>query len=91
VFDEVDQEALALLLAAKEHHDRLEQAEPLSEGTRVAPVLVADCVGWGLRKPSLRAPHTTFPSSSGARTDNISVIRVCATLGEESEVELGLV
>ena len=45
MFYEVDQGALALLLAAKEHHDRLEQAEPLSEGTRVAPVLVAERVG----------------------------------------------
>ena len=45
MFYEVDQDALALLRAAKEHHDRLEPAEPLSEGTRVAPVLVAERVG----------------------------------------------
>jgi hypothetical protein len=45
VFYEVDQDALALLRAAKEHHDRLEPGEPLSEGMRVAPELVAERVG----------------------------------------------
>jgi hypothetical protein len=45
VFYEVDEDALALLRAAKEHHDRLEPGEPLSEGTRVAPALVAERVG----------------------------------------------
>ena len=36
---------MAVLRAAKEHHDRLEPGEPLSEGTRVAPELVAGRVG----------------------------------------------
>jgi hypothetical protein len=45
VFYEVDQDALALLRAAKEHHDWLEPGEPFSEGTRVAPALVAERVG----------------------------------------------
>jgi hypothetical protein len=45
VFYEVDQDALALLRAAKEHHNRQEPGEPLSEGTRVAPGLVAERVG----------------------------------------------
>ena len=55
MFYEVDQEALALLLAAKEHHDRLEQAEPLSEGTRVAHVLVAERVARTHQTRLLRA------------------------------------
>jgi hypothetical protein len=42
VFYDVDQDALALLRAAKEHHDRLEPGEPFLEGTRVAPELVAE-------------------------------------------------
>ena len=42
MFYEVDQDALALLRAAKEHHDWLEPGEPFSEGTRVAPALVAE-------------------------------------------------
>jgi hypothetical protein len=37
VFYEADRDALALLRAAKEHHDRLELRKPLSEGSRVAP------------------------------------------------------
>jgi len=45
VFYEVDQDALALLQATKEHHDRLAPGEPLSEGMRVAPELVAERVG----------------------------------------------
>jgi hypothetical protein len=45
VFYEVDQDALALLRAVKEHHDRLKPGEPLLEGTRVAPALVAERVG----------------------------------------------
>jgi hypothetical protein len=45
VFYEVDQDALALLRAAKEHHDLLEPGAPFSEGTRVAPALVAERVG----------------------------------------------
>ena len=42
---EVDWEALALLRAAKEHHDRLEPGKALADGTRVAPELVAERVG----------------------------------------------
>jgi hypothetical protein len=38
VFYEVDWEALALLRAAKEHHDRLEPGEALADGTRVPGV-----------------------------------------------------
>jgi hypothetical protein len=45
VFYEVDQDALALLRAAKEHHNRLEPGEPMSEGMRVAPELVAERAG----------------------------------------------
>jgi hypothetical protein len=45
MFYEVDKDALALLRAAKEHHDRLEPEEPFSEGTRVAPGLVAERAG----------------------------------------------
>jgi hypothetical protein len=41
VFYEVDRDALVLLRAVKEHHDRLEPGEPLTDGTRVAPELVA--------------------------------------------------
>jgi hypothetical protein len=52
VFYEADQDALSLLQAAKEHHDRLEPGEPFSEGTRVAPGLVAERVG--LKPDTLR-------------------------------------
>jgi hypothetical protein len=45
MFFEVDKDALALLQATKEHHDRLEPEEPYSEGTRVAPELVAERAG----------------------------------------------
>lgn len=45
MFYEVHKDALALLRAAKEHHDRLEPEEPFSEGTRVAPGLVAERAG----------------------------------------------
>jgi hypothetical protein len=45
VFYEVELDALALLRAAKEHHERLEPGEPFSEGTRVAPALVAERAG----------------------------------------------
>lgn len=45
MFFEVDKDALALLQATKEHHDRLESEEPFSEGTRVAPELVAERAG----------------------------------------------
>lgn len=45
MFYEVEPDALALLRAAKEHHERLEPGEPFSEGTRVAPALVAERAG----------------------------------------------
>jgi hypothetical protein len=45
MFFEVEKDALALLQATKEHHDRLEPEEPYSEGTRVAPALVAERAG----------------------------------------------
>ena len=45
MFHEVDKDALALLQAAKEHYELLEPEEPFSEGTRVAPELVAEHVG----------------------------------------------
>ena len=45
MFYEVDQDALALLRAAKEQHGRLDPEEPFSEGTRVAPVLIATRAG----------------------------------------------
>lgn len=45
MFYEVDKDALALLRAAKEHHDWLEPEEPFSEGTKVAPELVAERAG----------------------------------------------
>ncbi|HEU4494846.1 MAG TPA: hypothetical protein VFR69_11665 [Rubrobacteraceae bacterium] len=45
MFYEVHKDALALLRAAKEHHDRLDPEEPFSEGTRVAPGLVAERAG----------------------------------------------
>ena len=54
MFYEVDKDALALLRAAKEHHDRLEPEEPFSEGTRVAPGLVCRARGSGARDPPLR-------------------------------------
>jgi hypothetical protein len=41
----VDEDALALLRAMKEHHDRQNPDAPLSDGTRVAPELVAERVG----------------------------------------------
>lgn len=41
MFYEVDRDALTLLRAAKEHHERLEPREPFSDGTRVAPVLAS--------------------------------------------------
>jgi hypothetical protein len=47
MFYEVDKDALALLEAAKEHHDRSEPEEPFSEGTREAPGLVAERAGLG--------------------------------------------
>jgi hypothetical protein len=52
MFYEVDKDALALLRAAKEHHDRLEPEESFSEGTRVAPGLVAERAG--LKPETLR-------------------------------------
>jgi hypothetical protein len=45
MFYEVEKDALALLLAAKEHHDSLGPEEPFSEGSRVAPELVAGRAG----------------------------------------------
>jgi hypothetical protein len=56
VFYEVDQDALALLRSAKEHHDLLEPGAPFSEGTRVAPELVAERVG--LEPETLRYERT---------------------------------
>jgi hypothetical protein len=45
LFYEVDRDALALLRAMKEHHDHHNPDTPLSEGTRLAPELVAASVG----------------------------------------------
>ncbi len=45
MFYEVDQDALDLLRAAKEHHNRLAPGKPLSEGMRLAPELVAERAG----------------------------------------------
>jgi hypothetical protein len=45
MFHEVDKDALALLQAAKEHYELLEPEVPFSEGTRVAPELVANRAG----------------------------------------------
>lgn len=45
MFYKVEEDALALLVAAKVHHDRINPEEPLSEGTRLAPELVAESVG----------------------------------------------
>jgi hypothetical protein len=42
MYYEADKDALALLRAAKEHHDLLDLEEPFSEVTRVAPELVAE-------------------------------------------------
>jgi hypothetical protein len=41
MFYEVDKDALTLLRAMKEHHDRHNPHTPLPEGTRLAPELVA--------------------------------------------------
>jgi hypothetical protein len=45
MFYEVDKDTVALLRAMKEHHDLQEPEKPFSEGTRVAPELVAERVG----------------------------------------------
>ena len=45
MFYEVDKDALALLRAMEEHHQRNAPDEPLSEGTRLAPELGAESVG----------------------------------------------
>ncbi len=45
MFYEVDKDALTLLRAMKEHHDRHNPHTPLPEGTRLAPELVAKEVG----------------------------------------------
>jgi hypothetical protein len=44
VFYEVDKDALALLRAMKERHQRNASDEPLSEGMRLAPELAAESV-----------------------------------------------
>ena len=41
----MDKDALALLQAMKDHHDQHNPGTPLSEGTRLAPALVAEQVG----------------------------------------------
>ena len=41
----MDKDALALLRAMEEHHQRNAPDEPLSEGTRLAPELAAEGVG----------------------------------------------
>jgi hypothetical protein len=45
VFYEVDKDALTLLRGMKEHHDHHNPYTSLSEGTRLAPELVAKEVG----------------------------------------------
>ena len=45
MFYEVDKDALALPRTMKEHHQQNAPAEPLSEGTRLAPELAAESVG----------------------------------------------
>jgi hypothetical protein len=45
VSSEVHRDAMALLRAMKEHHDLHEPEAPQSEGTRLAPELVAESVG----------------------------------------------
>lgn len=45
MFYEVDKDALTLLRAMKEHHDHHNPHTPVSEGTRLAPELVANEVG----------------------------------------------
>ena len=45
MFYEVDKDALALLRGMKEHHDHHNPYTSLSEGTRLAPELVAKEVG----------------------------------------------
>ncbi|HSK99491.1 MAG TPA: hypothetical protein VK869_04065 [Rubrobacteraceae bacterium] len=45
MFYEVDKDAQSLLQAMKEHHDQHTPDTPLSEGTRLAPELVAERVG----------------------------------------------
>jgi hypothetical protein len=47
VFHEVDKDAVALLRVMKEHHDLQDPEAPLSEGTRLAPELVAERAGMG--------------------------------------------
>lgn len=42
---EANRDALALLRAMKEYHDRYNPEKSLSEGTRIAPELVAERVG----------------------------------------------
>ena len=45
MFYEVDKDALALLLAMKEHHEQHNPDAPLSDGTRLAAELIAERVG----------------------------------------------
>jgi hypothetical protein len=45
VFYEVDKDAMALLRAMEEHHELHNSEEPLSDGVRLAPELVAESVG----------------------------------------------
>ncbi len=52
MFYEVDKDALALLLAMKEHYEQQNPDTPLSDGTRVAPQLIAERLG--LKPDTLR-------------------------------------
>ena len=45
MFYEVDKDALALLGAMKEHHERHNPDVPLADGTRLAPELVSERIG----------------------------------------------
>jgi hypothetical protein len=45
MFYEVETDALALLRAMKEHHDQHNPDVPLTDGTRLAPELVAEHAG----------------------------------------------
>lgn len=52
MFHEADKDALTLLKVMKEHHDQHNPDTPLSEGTRLAPELIAERVG--MRPETLR-------------------------------------
>ena len=45
LFYEVDKDALALLRAMKEYHERHNPDVPLADGTRLAPELVSERIG----------------------------------------------